>query len=252
VLLYLGLPRLMKTPEDKRVGYFVSILVVGLIAGIIASVAVGSVRGALGAGPAFGGFGVAANRPPPADVQGKVTIPGGGTIDLGELSKAAEQMQAAQANPEAAAAAAAVTADQLRALLPDALPGGLARTEISTGAYGAMMGAAVATGIYENGDKRIELAVVDMGAMAGLAGMAGAFGVQGTRETADGYERVHTVDGRMTIEELSRSANTAKFGVIAAQRIMITADGRNVSPDDVRAAVNAVGVARAEAIAVGR
>jgi uncharacterized protein YlxW (UPF0749 family) len=56
----------------------------------------------------------------------------------------------------------------------------------------------------------------------------------------------------MTIEELSRSANTAKFGVIAAQRIMITADGRNVSPDDVRAAVNAVGVARAEAIAVGR
>jgi len=241
VLLFLGLPRLMKAPDDKRVGYFVVILLVTIVASFVAFAAIGAIRGAIGfAGAPF----AAAPAPEP---NASVTLPNGQTLDLSELSKAAEDLQSLQNDPEAAAAAA-VTAEQLRALLPASLPGGLAQTEISTSSAG-MPGAAIATAVYANGDRRIELSVTDMGAMAGLAGMAGAFGVQGTRETADGYERVHQVDGRMVVEELSRSAHRAKYGVVAAQRIIIAADGANVSEEDVRAAVNAVGVARVEALA---
>jgi hypothetical protein len=55
-LIYVGLPKMMKTPEDKRIAYFLSVIVVAIIAGVILSVVLGSVRGLLGAGvtPGFG------------------------------------------------------------------------------------------------------------------------------------------------------------------------------------------------------
>ena len=43
VLLFLGLPILMKVPEDKKVVYYIVILVAGLVLGIIASAIVGAV-----------------------------------------------------------------------------------------------------------------------------------------------------------------------------------------------------------------
>ncbi len=49
-LLYVGLPKMMKTPEDKRIGYFLSVIVVAIIAGLILSVVLGTLRGMLGAG----------------------------------------------------------------------------------------------------------------------------------------------------------------------------------------------------------
>ena len=47
-LLYLGLPRLMKTPEDKRIGYFATIIVVCIVLGLVASVVFTALSGALG------------------------------------------------------------------------------------------------------------------------------------------------------------------------------------------------------------
>lgn len=243
VLLYLGLPRLMKTPEDKRVGYFVTIIVVTIVVGLVAGVVLSAVRSAIS--PAPGLFGAGQTAP----AQGEIKLPGGGTVDMSELEQAAKQMEAMAANPEGAAAAAAISADRLRSLLPEALPGGFARTEISTGSSGAAMGVANATGVYERGDARIELSITDLGAAGGLAAMAGAFGAQGSRETADGYERVGPVGGRLTIEEVDRPARTAKYGVVAARRIMLQADGTNVTVEEARAAVDAVGVSRAEALA---
>jgi hypothetical protein len=47
-LLYVGLPKLMKTPEDKRVGYFVTILLVAIVCWIVIGMVMGSVRAAMG------------------------------------------------------------------------------------------------------------------------------------------------------------------------------------------------------------
>lgn len=245
VLLYIGIPRMMKTPEDKRIPYFVTIIVVAIVAGIVATAVLGAVRGAafLGTG-GFGGPFAARSEPPAA-----VTLPGGQTIDTSQLEAAAKQMEQMAANPEAAAQGAAISAEALQGLLPASLPGGFARTEMSTGSYGAMGGVANATARYENGERSIELSVTDLGAAGAFASMAGAFGAQSTREDANGYERMQTVNGRMVVEELDRSAGRAKYGVVARQRVMIQADGVNVGVDEVRAAVNAVGVERAEALA---
>jgi hypothetical protein len=138
-----------------------------------------------------------------------------------------------------------VDVEKFKALLPERM-GAYARTEISTGGA-AGMGGANAT--YENGDKRLEVSVVDMGGMGALGGLAGAFGANSTTENADGYERVQTVDGRMTMEKLSRSNNTASYGVMVANRFMLSVDGTNVSPQEVKDAANTVGVSRLEALA---
>jgi hypothetical protein len=51
-LLYIGLPRLMKTPEDKRIGYFVTIIVICIVIGIVLNVLLMNVRGMMpGAAP---------------------------------------------------------------------------------------------------------------------------------------------------------------------------------------------------------
>jgi len=44
-LLYIGLPRLMKTPEDKRIGYFAAILIVCIVVGIVLNIVMMNVRG---------------------------------------------------------------------------------------------------------------------------------------------------------------------------------------------------------------
>lgn len=55
-LIYVGLPKMMKTPEDKRIAYFLSIIVVAIIAGVVLSVVLGTLRGLVGAGvtPGYG------------------------------------------------------------------------------------------------------------------------------------------------------------------------------------------------------
>lgn len=241
-LLYMGLKRMMNTPEDKRLPYFLSIVAAAIVAGLILAVALGAVQTMVGrTGFAFGGA-----QP---QAQGELRLPGGQTVDMSELEAATKQIEDMAANPQAAAGAAAISMEQLRALLPETLPGGLIRTGVETGSSGAMGGVASASGVYESGEQRIEVEITDMGPLGALAAMGGAFGAQSTREDADGYERMTSVDGRMTIEELSRSANTAKYAVMAGNRVLISAEGRNVGPDAVRAAVNAVGVARVEALA---
>ena len=43
VLLYIGLPRLMKTPEDKRVGFFVVLVLIGIVVNIVIGYVAGQI-----------------------------------------------------------------------------------------------------------------------------------------------------------------------------------------------------------------
>lgn len=57
-LLYIGLPRLMKTPEDKRIVYFVVILVVCIVLGVLLNYVMGMIYGMLGFNPLAGMSGI--------------------------------------------------------------------------------------------------------------------------------------------------------------------------------------------------
>jgi Yip1 domain len=249
VLLYMGLTPMMKTPQDKRVGYFVVAIICAIVVFIVIGVVTSAVRGAIGGPMGLGGSPFSMNAPDGGKVEGKVTVPGGGTIDLSEMQKYARQMEEAQKNGTAGAAALVAPA-QLQALLPDALPGGFARTAVSSESAGAAgMGASTAKATYARGGAEIELTVVHMGGMAAMASMAGAMGVTANREDSNGYEKANSVDGRLVTEAVDKSANTAKFAIVGKNGAAVTAEGSGgVTVDEAKAAVAAVNVERVEAL----
>jgi hypothetical protein len=56
-LLYVGLPKMMKTPDDKRVGYFITVILVAIVAQIVILTLMGSLRAAMGgAGVPIAGY----------------------------------------------------------------------------------------------------------------------------------------------------------------------------------------------------
>ena len=77
VLIYIGLPRLMKTPEDKRIGYFIAIILVAIVVWIVIGVVVGTVRTSMG-GMGMPGYTFGQSTPGPrtGGASGEVTLPG--------------------------------------------------------------------------------------------------------------------------------------------------------------------------------
>ena len=246
-LLYLGIPKLMKSPQEKALTYtIVTILVACVIWVVIAAVSASI------AGMGMMGGAVARNSAP---VGGVVSV-GGASVDLGKLQAASKQMEAAanqmQASANGKAAVQALPADTLKGLLPAALPAGYARTEVSaeSGGVGGLQGSS-AEGTYTKGDSHITLKVTDMAAAGAIAALGGAFGVQSEKETATGYEKVHMLNGRMTDEEWDSTDKSGKYGVMVASRFMVEAEGTGAEMNDLKSAVDAVGVGRLEGLAKG-
>ena len=246
-LLYRALPRLMKAPQEKAGMYTGAVVVAAIVIGIVFSAIVTPLTGmlAMGGGGAAGPF---ASKH--ADPSATISIPGVGEAKVGDIQDTTKQLEAMADSLKEGKNIPAIPVDTLKALLPDTLPGGFARTEISTGSGGAMgFSGTTATGKYARGDSSIEVSLIDSGAAGALMSMASAFGVEATTENANGFEKTHVVDGRMVMESLDRSNNSAKDGVVVGQRVVLNAEGVNVSFDDVKAAVNAVGVGKVEALA---
>ncbi len=231
-LIYIGLPRMMKTPEDKRIGYFITIIVVCIVVGIVLNVVMGTARTMI---PGYAAPGYTFGQNAPERVQGEVTLPGGGTVDLGELQKQAEAMQGGEA-------VAAVDPARVQAQLPQSLPGGFALTSSSSG---SAMGMSQAEGVYRSGEAELRLSVVQTGGMGALANMAAGMNVQENRQDAEGYSRTQTIDGRIYSEEVNNAAGSASYGVVG-RGVAVTAQGTNITLDQARAAVETVGVQRLE------
>jgi hypothetical protein len=242
-LLYLGVPKMMKAPEDKAMGY----TAVSIILGIIVYFVVAAVAAAVIGGAAmFGASTIASVNP--GSVTGTVQV-GNASVNLAQLSQAAQQAEAAgkamqaQANgqPAPAGSVQPLAADALKAMLPQSLPAGFARTEVSATSGGAAgISGSNAEGVYTRGDGRITLEVTDMAAMGALASMASAFNVQSDRETATGYDKVTNVNGRMTEEEFDNQGKSGKYSVLVGNRFVVDAEGSGVGIDDLKAAVASI------------
>ena len=239
-LLYLGLPRLMKTPEDKGMSY----TAVTIVAAIVLYFVIGLLTVPLAA--MFGGG--ASYAPAAGEISGTVNVPGMGEVDLGKLEQASKQMEQAAKQMEKGAATAAVAPTALQALLPAAI-GSYRRVELSSsGASAGGMGGSVAEARYENGAQKVELRVSDIAAVGALAAMGSAFNAQSSTQTETGYEKVGNVDGRMTTEKWDNGSKEGSYSVLVANRFMVEASGNASSIDELRAAVNAVGVDRLESL----
>lgn len=229
-LIYVGLPRLMKGPEDKRIGYFLSIIGICIVVALVISAVLGGVRSSLGG---LGGttYQVGQQQSPEA-----VTMPNGASVDVASLEQQVAALQNASSTP-------AIDPARLQRFLPRTLAGGFTQSSSSTA---TAMSAAHAEATYENGDQRIDLTISHLGGLGAVAALAQAADMQQSNTSADGFTRTSTIDGRTIIEDVSASRGTASYAVFG-DGVAIAAEGSGgVSLDQVRAIVDTINVARVE------
>jgi hypothetical protein len=229
----------MKTPEEKAVPYTVSIVVVGIVLFLIVGALTVPITGLFGAGRA----------PAPAgELSGTLNVPGVGAMDLGKLQDASNQAEAAAKRMQDGTAQPALATAALQALLPETL-GAYKRVEISSSSAGAAgIGGSSAEARYENGDNHFALRVNDIAAVGALAAMGSALNVESSRQTATGYEKTGKIDGRMTSEKWDSQSNEGEYNVLVADRFMVEASGKVPAVDVLKGAVDAVGLAKLEAM----
>lgn len=233
-LLYLGLPRLMKAPEDKAVSYTVVTVVVAIVLFIVVAAVTGALTSALA--PRALTYGSAA---------GSVELPGVGKVDLNKIEEASAKMEAAVKRAETATP---VDRQALAALLP-ASAGGWTRTalESSTASAGGM-GGSQAEARYEANGKDVRLKVADLAAAGAFAAMASAFKVETSREDDQGYEKSGLIDGRYTMEKWNKEGR-GSYGVLLSDRFLVEAEGSAPDIGTLKALVGAIDLGKLEALA---
>jgi hypothetical protein len=263
-LLYLGLPRVMKSPVDKAAGYTALVIVTAIVVGFVIAMVGGLITApAMMAGMAMGGPGARPHVTYDKDSK------------LGKLEEFAKKMEAAGKKMEEAQksgdpakqveatmatlgtalsggkAVDPVQVDALKPLLPEAAAG-LPRTSSSadrTGVAGLTV-AKVANVYSDNQGKQVDLEVVDSGGAAGLMAFAGwaALGVQTEKETDSRIERTRREGSRTVHEEISKRGGANSYTVVLADRFVVTAKGQGVGIDALKATVASMDLGKLESM----
>lgn len=259
-LLFLGLPRLMKNPPDKSAGYTALVVVCAIVVGFIINLVGGLITAPamVGAGMMGSGAAVTFDRDSP---MGKLEEFGKRMDEAGKKMEQAQKSGDPRKQVEAAMGALGsaisggkavepVQVDVLKPFAPEKFAG-LPRTALDTNRSGvAGFMAAKVEGVYEEGERRVELEIVDTGGSAGLVGLAAwaGMGVTSESETSDRIERMKREGNRFVREEISKRGGTSAYSVILADRFMVSAEGQGVDFNELRSAVNGLDLAKLETL----
>jgi hypothetical protein len=274
-LVYTGAPVLLGVPQNKALPFTAFLVAISIIVAILFSLLGSMVSSGGGEDYAAAQRHAAAIERQLGDARSDASASGNAAATSEPRAATAVAEDQAQAAPEdeapssgALGALAAltkrleklsggadglppITTEALKELLPQDLPGGFVRTETSFSETGvAGMNMATATGIYASGDKQITLTLSDMGPAGAIAGLAGAFGASTSEESNGVIRKMSTVDSRMTTEEFDANQNSGMYGVMAADRVIVKAEGRGITDiGDLKDAVASVDMIRVEALA---
>jgi hypothetical protein len=264
-LMYLGLPRLMKCPQEKAIGYTAVVVVCAIVLSVIVTTV----------GGVIGGAGRAATHMVPGLGHGRASSevkfdkdsPLGKLQAMGEaLEESNKKMEAAKKsgdpNAQAAAAMAGLGAmlgggkrvdpvgiDQLKPLVPETFAGlaKLSSNAEKAGVVGMMVSKAQAT-YGDRAEKSVTLDISDSGGASGLLGMAAWVGVQGEKEDDNGFERTQSLGGRLTHEKGSKRGGGNEYTVVIANRFVVSAKSRGVELAALKAAVSGLDLGKLEAM----
>ncbi len=264
-LLYLGLPHLMKAPQDKAVGYTAVVVVCAIVLTIVLGVVGGLVMapaamaGLAGAGAAGG-----------SDSGGLTTDPNSalGKLEaLGKsLEKSTQKMESAEKSGDTAGQAAAaleamgtlfgggkrvepISLDQLTPFVPETFAG--LKKQSSDAQRSGMAGIMVATAEATYGDdagKRVNLEITDTGGASGIMGLASWAGVMGEKENDQVSERTERVGGRLVHRSVSKTGGTNEFAIVLGDRFVVNAKGDGVDINALQAAVSSLDLAKLESM----
>ena len=132
---------------------------------------------------------------------------------------------------------------ELKALLPESLPG-LARST-AEGEKSSVMGVSVseAHARYENEEgANIEVKITDMGSVSGLVGMATMAWAYGEvdRETENGYEKTTTFSGHKAFEKYDGDSRSGEISILVAKRFIVNVEGNNVEMSAIKDAAGKI------------
>jgi len=260
-LLYLGLPRLMKNPQEKSLAYTAVVVIcailigyaIAVLGGLIAGVTGGGITGAMQSDHAPA---VAVDKNSPI---GKLEDFGKKMEDVNKKMEAAQksgdpqaQMKAAMEGLGAAIGGGKrfdpVAIDQLKRLLPESFAG-LPRKNQSA-ERGGIAGLETANAEADYGDgagKQIKLEITDTGGAAGLMGLAGWM-AQGERENDHTLERTRKEGDRLVHEKVSKADGENELSMVLANRFLVKASGRGVPIDELKSAVASLDLGQLEAM----
>jgi hypothetical protein len=287
-LLYLGLPRLMKCPEDKAIGYTVVVVVCAIVLSAVVTVAGGVILGAgavganalasggLSSGGLTGGLAGAlagagrdarATQAPGNSVQFDKNSAMGKLQDFTQkMEESSKKMEAAQKSGDTAATAAAaldtlgtlfgggkhvdpVDVDQLKPFVPDTFAGLPKKSSnIAKTGFASLM-VSKAEITYGDAAKTVTLQITDTGGASGLTALAGWVGVQNDQEDDNGFEHTRKVNGRLVHEKGSKVAGgSTEFAIVLGDRFVVAATGHGVGLDDLKTAVSSINLAKLESM----
>ena len=261
-LLYLGLPRLMKSPQEKSIAYTAVVVICAILIGYAIALV-----GGLFAGMTGGGIpGAMQSDRAPGSAQFEKDSPMAKLEDFGKkMEDVNKKMEAAQksGDPQAQMKAAMeglgaaigggkrfdpVAIDQLKPLLPESFAG-LPRKNQSAERGGiAGLETANAEAEYSDGSgKRVKLEITDTGGAAGLMGLAGWM-AQGERESDHSTERTRREGDRLVHEKVSKTDGENELSLVLANRFLVQASGHGVPIDELKSAVASLELGKLEAM----
>jgi len=150
-----------------------------------------------------------------------------------------QAMMGATPSQQATAAPSMVSVKTLKNALPKELPG-LERVEAGAEKQSVLgISAVIATGVYEAGEKTIQIEISDMGGMGGLGAMAmmGIANAEVDKETRTGFERTTTYQGFKALESYDNTDQSGEIEVYMGKRFNVSINGSNLNSFDELAAV---------------
>ena len=263
-LLYLGLPVLMKSPQDKAAGYTIVTVICSFVVMVVVSMVGGLVVGAgmLTSGVIGGGGPIATST---ADVQFDKDSPLGKLQEFGKaMEDSSKKMEAAQKSGDSGAATAAafetlgtlfgggkrvepLQIDQIQAFLPSTVSGLTRQGDVNaerSGMAGLMIARADAE-YSDGGSRRVKINVADPGGMSGIMGVVSWAGVESTSQTQDGSERTQKVNGRLVHEKSSRNG-TNEYAIVLGDRFVVSAESADMAVDQLKSIVSSLDLKKLE------
>ena len=245
-LIYLGLPVMMKNPQEKSVVYTIVVLLVAIVIGMIMAAVVALVTpNPYKLGRAGGGDAVFSMKTPGGEIN----------INTAKMEAAGKQMEEAQKQMEAAqksgdaSAIAKATGDAVSAatgalggdsnVLPiptDALKlyllpqmGAFKRTSFQVQSGAAIgLSTSTATADYVAGNQNMHLTITDSGGLSGLVRMSGAM-VSGEQETDSSKEITSQEGGRTVKQKIRKDGSYAELTLILKNGVMVELRGNQMN-----------------------
>jgi hypothetical protein len=281
-VLYLGLPVLMQSPQEKSFGYTVSVVIctilLGVVFAVLSSVAhIGGNRlGMLGSTPAERAAEQAGARDQGAaavgntignilgtDAKGKAGL----SAALSNLAKAGEQSQASAQNPQSALSATGgllgalggalggpkrvdpVDFKTLTGMLPASLPG-MTRASAQGEAQGAVgVKASSAKADYTGKDgTSAHIEIADISGVSGLMDLASGLIQNTTSESDSGYEKDVNLSGRTVHEKYDARGKKGELSVVLAKRFSVDVSGNGVDMQSLEQSLGRIDLARLESM----